>query len=166
MPPRRRHRRDPAAVAGMLGPYRSPPGGVARPAAPSAAPDVAGLVAAWPQVAGSAGTRSVPVRVSRAGVVSVACADAGLAQTLAFREGPLMSALEAATGRRLRALRFVVADHAVAFPVVATPPRPVKPTRAARDAAHGLVAATDDEHLRAVLERAAAASIQRSWDGG
>ncbi len=164
MPPRRRHRKDPTAVSDLLRGLRppSPAAGATRPH--GAAPDLEALVAAWSQAAGRDAARSVPVRVSRQGVASVACADASMAQAMAYREAELLAGLERSGAVRLRGLRFVVADHAVTF--LQPPPEraPVAPGADARRVARGLVAAAEDDRLRQALERAAAASIQRSWD--
>ncbi|MCB0881543.1 MAG: DUF721 domain-containing protein [Thermoleophilia bacterium] len=119
---------------------------------------------AWTSVAGADRVGSIPVRRSRAGVVTVACADAGLAQKLAFRADALADALGAALGEPVRGLRFTIADHAIPPPSGPAVRVPVTPGPAARSAARGLVAGAGDPELRAALERAAAASIQRSWD--
>lgn len=164
MPPRRRHRKDPAPVTDLLRGLRPPAAAAGSAHASGGAPDLAVVVAAWPGAAGRDAARSVPVRMSRGGVVSVACADAGMAQAMSYREAALLSALEGAGIARLRALRFVVADHAVTFPQPPPERVPVAPGADARRVAQGLVAAAEDDRLRQALERAAAVSVQRSWD--
>jgi hypothetical protein len=136
----------------MLGRWRraGPPGGLAT------------LADAWAAAVGAEGaTRSRPVRRTRAGVVTIACADASWAQELAARADLLLARLGAVpAGARPVALRFVVADHVLSTPA---PPRrdppPRAPTPEALDAARRVAAGVTDPELRAHLERAAAAAL-------
>jgi hypothetical protein len=96
-------------------------------------------------------------------VVTVACADAGTAQALAYRADDLADALAARTRQPVRGLRVVVADHALPEAPQAAPSPPAPPSPAARAAAEGLVAGVGDDDLRALLARAAAASLERGW---
>jgi hypothetical protein len=136
----------------MLGRWR-------RARAPAA---LAALAEAWAAAVGPEGaTRSRPVRRSRAGVVTIACADASWAQELAARADVLLARLGAVpAGERPAALRFVVADHVLSTPA---PPRrdPPRrpPTPEAVDAARRAAAGVSDPELRAQLERAAAAAL-------
>lgn len=160
MPQRKRHRSDPRAVADAVRRYRA--AATTAPPEGSGAVDMAALVDAWAAVIGR-GPASVPLRQSRSGVLSVACRSASAAQTLAARADQLLHALNTHSGAHLRALRFVVADHVI--PAVPTPTRvaPVTPSAQAQATAKGLVSGVDDDRLRALLERAAAVSIQRTW---
>ena len=163
---RRRHRADPRPLSERFGRYvRADAGASARGAAQATAgASLEALAAAWDEVAGPDRAGSIPVRRARSGVVTVACRDAGLAQKLAFRSDVLADALAAATASAVRGLRFVIADHAIPPPAATREVRPVVPGRDAAAAAQGLVAQVSDPDLRAVLERAAAVSIQRTWD--
>jgi len=155
---RARRRRDPAPVGNLVGRYRRgtrPPQGTVAALGP--------LAAAWPEAAGRLADRSAPIRRSRDGVVTVACADAATAQALAYRADDLADALAARTGQPVPGLRVVVADHALTPPPSAPPAPPAPPSPAARAAAEGLVAGVGDEHLRDLLARAAAASLERGW---
>jgi hypothetical protein len=122
------------------------------------------LRTAWPGAAGDAIARhSVPVRRSRAGVVTIACADANWAQELAARGEQLATALRrACPGTQIIGLRFVVGDH-VLGPPPAGPSRTARrrPSPAARAAAEEATRDVRDERLRALLRRAAAAAMSR-----
>ena len=84
--PRRRWRRDPRSAGDMLGRWRKRSDGHEDELLDA-------VRAAWPEVAGPAvAARTLPVRRSRAGVVTVACSDAVWAQV----EGKLRSAERAA----------------------------------------------------------------------
>jgi len=119
----------------------------------------------WADVVGPAGaSQSVPIRCTRAGVVTVACADAAWAHELSARREELTARLVAlCPGAGIVGLRFAVADHALPttpdVPAPAPPPPP--PTPAQR--AEGAAAAADvaDPVLRDLVERAAAASAAR-----
>lgn len=158
MPPRRR--RDPAAISDLLG-------RATRRFARGSDSVLASVRAAWVEASGP-GTvnHAYPIRRSRAGVVTVACADAVWAQELDMRTDELMGRLariledpDAVAG-----LRFVVADHAIptANPgpreVVALPP-PAPESIAAGDAVAETI---EDPALRDLVARAAARSIDRS----
>lgn len=128
------------------------------------APGTDELRLAWPGAAGEQiAQRSVPVRRSRAGVVTIACADANWAQELAARGEQLATALRrACPGTQITGLRFVVGDH-VLGPGTAGPPRASRrrPSPAARAAAEEATRNVRDERLRALLRRAATAAMSR-----
>ena len=157
--PRRRRRREPLTAASAVARFRRRAGGTGPGAETGAA------AAAWTDVVGSAAAaHSVPVRRTRAGVLTVACSSASWAQELTMRRDELLGRLLArAPDTGVTALRFVVADHVVvAAPETPPPPRPApRPTRAQAElgarAAEGLA----DERLRDLVARAAAASAAR-----
>lgn len=140
------------------------------------APELAHARAVWAEVAGpDVAAQSVPVRLSRAGVLSVACASASWAQELSAcgddLVGRLAEAAKAGAGGAVagagpwmvRGLRFMVSDGAlpggrepVAAPAPARPAAP--PSPAARRRARELVGEVSDPRLRALLRRAAAAA--------
>lgn len=156
---RRRRRRDPVGVDSLLG-------RATRALAKGNDSVLASVRGAWPDATGP-GTvnHAYPIRRSRAGVVTVACADAVWAQELDMRADELMERLAAIIGDpdAVAGLRFVVADHAI--PVVEdmpAPPPPLPPPDAgalarAQDAARVI----DDPELRELVTRAAARSLER-----
>ncbi len=77
--------------------------------------ETAAAALAWPDVVGrAAADHSVPVRRSRAGVVTVACSSASWAHELSARRAELAARLaERCPGVAVSGLRFAVADHAV-----------------------------------------------------
>jgi hypothetical protein len=158
-PVRRRHRREPLTAASAVARFRRRAGG-GGPGAQTAA-----AAAAWADVVGSAAAaHSVPVRRTRAGVLTVACSSASWAQELSMRRDELLQRLLArAPDTGVTALRFSVSDHVVAAPPEgAPPPRPApRPTPAqtalGARAAEGLA----DEQLRDLVARAASASAAR-----
>src|SRR5262245_52570223 len=127
-PERRRRRREPAAAGALLGRWRGPG---PRDAALEAA------VGAWASAVGpAAAARSLPVRRSRAGVVTVACADAGWAQELAARAEIVLGRLSALGANAPRELRFVVSEAALERLPAPSRPRPApRPSAADREAA-------------------------------
>jgi Dna[CI] antecedent, DciA len=121
---------------------------------------------AWPDVVGrAAAAHSVPVRRSRAGVLTVACSSASWAHELSARRTELAARLaERCPEAGASTLRFTVADHVVP---VAPPepgpsaPSPVVPSPAERDAAAAAAADLREPALRDLVARAAAASAAR-----
>lgn len=161
MPPRRRRRWDPLPVSQMVARYvRDAPAGRGDGGAP-----IDRLRAAWAEAAGADAARSLPVRWSRTGVVTVACRDASVAQSLAMRADVVIDALTRATDLGVRAVRPTIADHALPMTPEAAPPPP-PPGRQAVAAAEGLAAGIEDPGLREAVARAAAASLQRNWSEG
>ncbi len=118
---------------------------------------------AWKEAAGRYAAASVVLRTSRNGVVTVACADASVAQEIAARSERLGEALERAAGIPVRGMRVVIADHALPADGPAPTPPPGPPGEAARAAAAGIAAQVEDEQVRAAIERALAADLQRRW---
>lgn len=147
----------------MLRRYRG--SGGPSPSSPSNA--VGALARAWPAVVGEmAAGQSVPVRRSRAGVVSVACSSAAWAQELNARRDELAERLrQEAPGVSVDRLRFTVADHVMVVapsvaeqPAAPAPPRPGAAERAAGErAAEGI----GDDDIRRLVERAAAVAATR-----
>ncbi|MCU0306774.1 MAG: DUF721 domain-containing protein [Thermoleophilia bacterium] len=166
---RERHRRDPAAVGDLVGRLTRRLGG-----SPPARGGLSRLAAAWPGAVGpQAAGASLPVRRTRAGVVSVACADAAWAHELRARQELILARLaELAPEERVAGLRFVVADHALPPPPGAAATGPAapapapraapRPTPAQSTAAAGLVAGIEDPEIRALAARAAAAGLARA----
>ncbi len=155
MPPEKqrwkRRRKDAFAAGDLLGSYLE------------RAPERRDMASAWERAAPQFADASAPIRASRAGVVTIACADASVAQEVAARSDRLAEALEREAGVPVRGLRAVIADHALPGkgPAPKTPPPP--PGEAAKAAAAGLAANVEDDQVRAAIERAAAAALQRRW---
>lgn len=157
MPPRRR--REPVGVGDLLG-------RATRKFTRSGDSVLASVRAAWPEATGP-GTvnHAYPIRRSRAGVVTVACADAVWAQELDARseqiEALLADLLEDPSA--VAGLRFVVADHALPAPVPEPAPRQALPPpdpavmRRAEDATRDI----EDPALRDLVTRAAARALER-----
>ena len=159
-PPRRRHRREPLTAASAVARFRRRASGGGLGAETGAA------AAAWADVVGSAAAaHSVPVRRTRAGVLTVACSSASWAQELTMRRDELRERLLArAPDTGVTALRFSVADHVMTGPPEAPPPpRPAPRPSRGRRARSGPRAAEGvaDERLRDLVARAAAASAAR-----
>jgi hypothetical protein len=157
---RRRRRREPASAADVLARFRRRAGGGGGVGAETAA-----AALAWPDVVGrAAADHSVPVRRSRAGVVTVACSSASWAHELSARRVDLAARLaERAPEARVAGLRFAVADHVVpAAPAAprAAPP-PAAPSAAERDLGTAAAADVSEPALRGLVARAAAASAAR-----
>jgi hypothetical protein len=156
---RRRRRRDPVGVDSLLG-------RATRALAKGNDSVLAAVRAAWPDATGP-GTvnHAYPIRRSRAGVVTVACADAVWAQELDMRTDELMERMAALLDNpdAVAGLRFVVADHAIPTPEEAPAPRvplpPPDPAAVAR--ARDATRAIEDPELRDLVTRAAARSLER-----
>jgi predicted nucleic acid-binding Zn ribbon protein len=157
---RRRRRREPAAAADVLARFRRRAGGRAGPGAETAA-----AALAWPDVVGrAAADHSVPVRRSRAGVLTVACSSASWAHELSARRLELTAKLaERAPEAAVAALRFAVADHVVPAPAPAprAAPAAATPSAAERDLGAAAAAGVGEPALRDLVARAAAASAAR-----
>jgi hypothetical protein len=156
--PRRRRRRDPYPIASLVGRWQ-------RAASKGGTVD---LVAAWHEL-GQDGAGAIPTRVSRNGVLTVACTDAARAQHLAASADDLLDRLRHLTGASLTRLDTVIADHALVMPnpyqAPPTPPPITDATRqAAEEAAAGMSSEITDPDIRDVVARAAAEAIARSWD--
>jgi predicted nucleic acid-binding Zn ribbon protein len=147
---RRRRRREPASAADVLARFRRRAGGGGGVGAETAA-----AALAWPDVVGrAAADHSVPVRRSRAGVVTVACSSASWAHELSARRVDLAARLaERAPEARVAGLRFAVAPRAA--------PAPAAPSAAERDLGTAAAADVSEPALRGLVARAAAASAAR-----
>ncbi len=127
--------------------------------------------AAWVEASGP-GTvnHAYPIRRSRVGVVTVACADAVWAQELNLQSDELMGRLAALLDNpdAVAGLRFVVADHALPTPAPTAPRRGPVPDPAPAAEALGRQAAEviEDLELRDLVARAAARSIDRAQGSG
>ncbi len=155
---RRRHRRrrEPAPAAGLLPRIPAAPGGTGH----------VDLVAAWRQL-GARAVAAIPIRMSRNGVVTIACSDAMRAQQIQADADDLREELSRLAGISITRLDTVIADHAVQLPEFEAPPaRPVSEQvrDAAAQVAEGMTAGIEDPELRDVLARAAAGAIARRWD--
>ncbi len=161
-PRRRRRRREPAAAADVLARFRRRAG-----RGSGAGAETAAAALAWADVVGrAAADHSVPVRRSRAGVLTVACASASWAHELSARRVELAARLaERCPEAAVSALRFAVADHAVPAPAAPgpppAPPPPPPPGPAERDAGAAAAAGVREPALRDLVARAAAASAAR-----
>ena len=155
----RRRRRDPVGIGDLLGratrAFTRPGDSV-----------LTSVRAAWPDATGP-GTvnHAYPIRRSRAGVVTVACADAVWAHELGMREEEISARLATAMGDpdAVAGLRFVVADHAIPqaeAQVPARPPLPEPGPEALRRAGEA-TAHIEDPKLRAVITRMAARAMER-----
>ncbi len=128
--------------------------------------DIVALQAIWPTVAGAAvAANAMPLRRTRAGVVTIACSSASWAHELAAHSDRLVNGLRGATDVEVIDLRFIVADHAVIAPPGSAPPAPRETPRAPDPDAHRraveLVGEVTDDRLRDLLTRAAARALDR-----
>ena len=135
---------------------------------PASAPGTgpADLGAAWCAI-GPRAAGAIPIRASRNGVVTLACADAMRAQQIRADADYLQAELSRIAGVSITRIDTVIADHALKLPEFdRTLPVPVSPAalKAAEQAAEGMTAGIDDAELRDAITRAAAAAIARSWD--
>ena len=155
----RRHRREPVPAAAVLARFRRRAGGSA------ASGEAAVAALAWPDVVGrAAADHSVPVRRSRAGVLTVACSSAAWAHELSARRSELAARLaERCPDAGVLTLRFAVADHVVPAPAAPAPPAraPVAPSAAERDAGAAAAAGLREPALRDLVARATAAAAAR-----
>ncbi len=160
-PRRRRRRADPLPASDALRRFRRASGAPAPGPAGSAA-------AAWAVVVGdAAAAHSAPVRRTRAGVLTIACSSSAWAHELGMRREELLARLrEAAPEAEVAGLRFAVADHvpgALAEAAAPAPaaPEPPRPTAADRRAGEVAGEGVEDDRVRSLVERAAAASAAR-----
>jgi predicted nucleic acid-binding Zn ribbon protein len=159
-PRRRRRRREPASAADAVARFRRRLG-----RGGGAGAETAAAALAWPDVVGrAAADHTVPVRRSRAGVITVACSSASWAHELSARRAELAARLaERAPEARVEALRFAVADHVVPRPAPAppAPAPPVSPSDGERELGAAAAADVREPALRELVARAAAASAAR-----
>jgi Dna[CI] antecedent, DciA len=128
--------------------------------------DIVALQAAWPAVAGAAvAANAMPLRRTRAGVVTIACSSASWAHELSAHSDRLVTGLKDATPVEVVDLRFIVADHALINPAGAPPSAPREALKApdpdAQRRATELVGEVADDRLRDLLTRAAARTVER-----
>jgi predicted nucleic acid-binding Zn ribbon protein len=161
---RRRRRREPLAAAAAVARFRRRAGRGPGGAGPGA--ETAAAALAWADVVGrAAADHSAPVRRSRAGVLTVACSSASWAHELSARRAELTERLAARCPEAgVSALRFAVADHAIAAAAPDPAPAataPVVPTAEQRATGAAAAAGVGEPALRDLVARAAAASAAR-----
>jgi hypothetical protein len=123
---------------------------------------IAALVEAWPAAVGETIARSAwPARVARDGTLHVNTADSVWAFELTSRAAEI--------GRRLGVEGVRFAPGRLPEPSVPEPTRPVpesrEPSRELLETGARLAAGIEDENLRKIVARAAAASLARASDG-
>ena len=125
---RRRRRPDLAPASDQLTRWQKK--ATRRSGAPS--PELAAAREGWARAGGEAlAAQSIPLRRSRAGVLTVACASASWAQELQARSEELLRRLaDAAPEAAVKGLRFVVSDEALPEPPPPPPPPPRPPSAA------------------------------------
>lgn len=149
---RRRYRKDLIAADARLKRYRGP----------GPRSDLGRIQAAWQAVAGApAVANSVVVRLSRAGVVSVACTSAMWAQELNAQRDVLTDRLQRAAPQvAVTGIRFVIGDHTIPVPQdEVAERRAVHPTDDELARAAEVVGEVSDPVLRDLLTRAAAGQL-------
>ena len=128
--------------------------------------DMVALVRAWPAAVGEENARRAwPARLTREGALVVHATDSVWAFQLGMLAGEILEQLRAEVGDEAapRSLRFVPGP----IPAPAAEPLadrlPTPPEIAPADAAAGveLAAGIEDDELRAIVARAAAASLSR-----
>ena len=130
--------------------------------------DLAAIVDAWPSLAGETVARNAwPLRLSRDNTLHVATSSSTWAFELGRLGAELLQRLEERLGEAApAALRF--APGPLPEPATAAPerrPRPVAASEEERVEAASLTACLDDENVRKLLARAAAASLARARSG-
>ena len=127
---------------------------------------MAAIVRAWPSVVGAENAkRSWPARLGRDGVLVVHASDSVWAFQLGMLSSSIHERLAAALGETAPAgLRFVPGPIPGRTIEASHDRTPEPPSVGAEDAAQGaeIAAAIEDEELREVVARAAAASLARS----
>jgi hypothetical protein len=126
---------------------------------------MAQIVEAWPGCVGAAVARNAwPARIARDGTLHVATASSAWAFELAQLEPTVRQRLGAALAEDAPPrLRFAPGPLAEPAPAPVDPARdaPPEPAEEDRAAARRAATAIDDDELRALVERAAAASLAR-----
>jgi hypothetical protein len=130
---------------------------------------MAEIVAAWPAVVGEAIARNAcPARLARDGTLHVATSSSSWSFELAQLEPKLLARLrEALSDGVPRRLRFAV-GRVPEVPTEAPPNEQSRfraPSGEARAQADKLAAGVEDEELRALIARAASASLARAASG-
>lgn len=116
----------------------------------------------WAQVAPTAAAHSTPERLSRAGVLTVICADSGWAQELSAHAVEIHARIvHQAPELAVQKVRFAVGAGGVGGGprAAAARAKPVKPGPAERDAAAAAVEGVADPELRELLRKAVAAGL-------
>jgi hypothetical protein len=123
---------------------------------------MARVLEAWPTAVGETIARNAwPARIARDGTLHVNAADAIWAFELTSR------ATEIAARLGVEGVRFAPGPlpEPIAEPTEAAPGRAAVPSRAEREQGARLAATIEDENLRKIVARAAAASLARRSDG-
>ena len=122
---------------------------------------LAEVVAAWPQAVGPAIARAAwPTRIGRDGTLHVACTSAAWAFELGRLEANLRERLAAAVGAETpTALRFAPGPVPEAGPPEEPPAGGPTPTAEDLRLAAEIAAGVEDDRLRELVRRAAAASL-------
>ena len=120
------------------------------------------VVEAWPRVVGEAIARNAwPARIARDGTLHVATSSSAWAFELQQLEADLLGRLRSALSRNVPPrLRF--APGPLPEPAPAAEPSPRAASSEERAVASRLAATIDDEELRELVSRAAAASLSRA----
>jgi hypothetical protein len=131
--------------------------------------DLSAIVAAWPAAVGDAVARAAwPARLARDGTLHVATVSSTWAFELDRLAGQVLARLAEALGAEApAALRFApgrVPEPPAPAPA-GGPQGPPPPAPEHRAAAERLAAPIEDEELRALVARAAAASLARGGSG-
>lgn len=128
---------------------------------------IADIVAVWPDAVGpSIAANAWPARVSRDGTLNVATSSSAWAYELGLLEADIRGRLEAALGVAPPKVRFApgpLPEPASDDPVESEKRRP-NVTAQHVQAGEELAATVEDENLRKVVARAAAASLARASD--
>jgi hypothetical protein len=127
---------------------------------------MAEIVRAWPTVVGDSIARNAwPARVSRDGTLHVATSASAWAFELGLLEADICERLERALGADAPPrLRFAPGPlpEPPREPADRRPPQPPKPTPEEEREAANLAAPIEDENLRKVVAKAAAASLAKA----
>jgi len=127
---------------------------------------MAEIVEAWSGAVGDAIARNAwPARVSRDGTLHVATSSSAWAFELGLLEADIRGRLETALGADApKRLRFAPGrlPEPAAEEASATPGRPLEPTVEHRRQADHIAAVIEDEKLRKIVAKAAAASLENS----
>ena len=131
--------------------------------------DMVALVRAWPSAVGEENARRAwPARLTREGSLVVHATDSVWAFQLGMLAAQILDRLRAEVGEAApKALRFVPGPVPAAAAEACEERLPKGPEIEAADVAEGaeLAAGIEDEELRAIVARAAAASLSRSRSG-
>ncbi|MBA2332780.1 MAG: DUF721 domain-containing protein [Actinobacteria bacterium] len=128
--------------------------------------EMVAIVRAWPGVVGAENARRAwPARLTREGALIVHATDSVWAFQLGMLAGPILEQLSAELGELApAALRFVPGPVPAAAPEPARERAPTTPEIRSEDVELGarLAASIEDNELRSLVARAAAASLARA----